>query len=178
MENKKLMMFVKIGIAVGLAILVIYFLSTTVFKSKKSSEYFADYKHPVLDDDDVLRQRGTEGRAEAKVDFAGSALGDGHVKPIPFGPKRMPMGIATDLLPKDKFWGNEVESFDAIAPRVLEGQNFLEADRFVSVDTVSTSNKNANYQLRMDPPIKKQDVGVWSMSSYDKKDDLRKPLDH
>jgi hypothetical protein len=178
MDNKKSMMFIKIGIAILLAILVIYFLSKTVFNTKKSNESFADYKHPVLDDDDFLRQRGTEARVEAKVDFAGSMQGDGHVKPIPFGPKRMPMGIATDLLPKDKFWGKEVESFDAIAPRVLEGQNFLEADRFVSVDTVSTSNKNANYQLRMDPPITKQDVGVWSMSSYDKKDDLRKPLDN
>lgn len=59
----------------------------------------------------------------------------------------------------------------------LGGMNFLKAGHHVGINTVSSSLRNANYQLRADPGIPKQQVGPWNGSTIEQ-DLERKPLDH
>jgi len=180
--DKQFGTIVKIGIAAVLAFLVVKIIQSTFFCKNKNAESFFDYgktKSPGPSpsggtsgggDDDFYK----DGGYRINVPEKGR---DAQMKAIPTGPKRMSMGVATDLLPKEDQWSNEADSFEAIMPKAIKDQNFLEADRFIGVDTISTSNKNANLQLRADPPIKKTDVGPFLNSSYDKKDELRKPLE-
>ena len=59
----------------------------------------------------------------------------------------------------------------------LGGMNFLKAGHHVGINTVSSSLRNANYQLRADPAIPKSNVGPWNGSTIEQ-DLERKPLDH
>ena len=59
----------------------------------------------------------------------------------------------------------------------LSGMNFLNAGHHVGINTVSSSLRNANYQLRADPPIAKKNVGPWQESTIDQ-DLERKPLEY
>lgn len=47
----------------------------------------------------------------------------------------------------------------------LADRNFLESGHHFGIDTVSSSLKNANKQLRSDPPIPQVPVGPWSQST-------------
>ena len=75
---------------------------------------------------------------------------------------------ANDLLPKGA-------SEDAPSGE-LNGMNFLKAGHHVGINTVSSSLRNANYQLRADPSIPKASVGPWNGSTIES-DLERKPLD-
>lgn len=69
-----------------------------------------------------------------------------------------------DLLPKT----NEVKEWESQFP-VGDGdakdKNFLVAGYNIGINTVSTSLKNPNLQLRSDPYIPRVDVGPWNQSS-------------
>ena len=83
------------------------------------------------------------------------------------GPR--PSVSANDLLPKG--------ATDMSTTQQLGGMNFLKAGSHVGVNTVSSSLRNANYQLRADPVIAKQNVSPWSNSTIEQ-DLERKPLEY
>jgi len=67
-----------------------------------------------------------------------------------------------DLLPKDK--KNAVNDFNnnnPVSEGVLKGVNFLEAGYQVGVNTVGQSLRNANQQLRAEPPNPQVNVSPW-----------------
>ena len=76
---------------------------------------------------------------------------------------------ANELLPKG--------TTDMSTTQQLGGMNFLNAGSHVGVNTVSSSLRNANYQLRADPVIAKTSVGPWSNSTIEQ-DLERKPLEY
>jgi hypothetical protein len=76
---------------------------------------------------------------------------------------------ANELLPK--------AATDGAPSGDLGGMNFLKAGHHVGINTVSSSLRNANYQLRADPPIAKKNVGPWQSSTIDQ-DLERKPLEY
>jgi hypothetical protein len=86
-------------------------------------------------------------------------------------PVMPPMTVSSDLLPKADPLNTEFAEF---APK-LDG-NWLQSDRYTALDTVGNSKRNANYQLRSDPPIKRTSVGAWNNSTLES-DLLRKPLE-
>jgi hypothetical protein len=79
----------------------------------------------------------------------------------------------SDLLPKDNHseWSNLNP-----ASNDLKNLNLLSADQMIGINTVSSSLRNANLQLRSDPSIKKVDVGPWAHSTIDP-DPYRRPLE-
>ena len=85
-----------------------------------------------------------------------------------------PMNVASDLLPKPT--SPQVLDFGEFAPKALQGQNFLDVSQQIGVDTQGSSLKNANRQLRSDPPNPRTNVGPWANSSIDT-DLLRRPLE-
>ena len=84
------------------------------------------------------------------------------------------INVATDLLPKPA--SPQVLDFGEFAPKALQGQNFLDISQQIGVDTQGSSLRNANYQIRSDPPNPRTNVGPWSNSTIDT-DLLRRPLE-
>lgn len=85
-----------------------------------------------------------------------------------------PTNVAADLLPKPET--PQVMDFGEFAPKALQGQNFLEVSKQLGVDTQGSSMRNANYQLRADPPNPRTNVGPWQNSTIEA-DLLRRPLE-
>lgn len=71
-----------------------------------------------------------------------------------------------DLLPKDAAnskWAQVVPSGQGD----VSNQNYLTAGYLVGVNTVGPTLRNANQQLRSDPPIEKMNVGPWNQTTIE-----------
>jgi hypothetical protein len=73
--------------------------------------------------------------------------------------------ISTNLLPKED--PQLVEDWNVVTPGNLSDQNFLEAGFHLGVDSIANTLKNANYQLRSEPPNPQVKVSPWMQSSYE-----------
>ena len=82
-------------------------------------------------------------------------------------------GLASSLLPREVA---SQEDFGEFAPEdILEGQNFLEPRAQIGFpETVSGALRNANQQVRADPPNAKEPF-VWNNSTI-APDTMRRPL--
>tara|TARA_B100000287_G_scaffold27786_1_gene26330 strand:- start:3060 stop:3509 length:450 start_codon:yes stop_codon:yes gene_type:complete len=82
-------------------------------------------------------------------------------------------GLASSLLPREVA---SQEDFGEFAPEdVLEGQNFLEPRQQIGFpETVGGALRNANQQVRADPPNPKEPF-VWNNSTISP-DGMRRPL--
>jgi len=78
--------------------------------------------------------------------------------------------ISSSLLPNKD---NVDEGFD-FSPANLEGMNFIDSSKFI-IGTSSQSLKNANYQLRSEPPNPTVKVCDWNQSTIEQ-DKMRRPL--
>ena len=82
-----------------------------------------------------------------------------------------------DLLPEGQ--ATEIQQFNEGIPDVgegiLRGVNYLDAGFHVGVNTVGQSLRNANLQLRAEPPNPRTQVSPWLMSTIDP-DLSRRPL--
>ena len=84
---------------------------------------------------------------------------------------------AEDLLPKED--SAAIKEFNIAKPAgegILEGVNMLDAGFHVGVNTVGQSLRNANRQLRSEPPNPQVNVSPWLMSTIGP-DLLRRPLE-
>jgi hypothetical protein len=94
--------------------------------------------------------------------------------------------VASDCFPKDRLSATDLLPKDAanskwaqVAPAGqgdLQDQNFLTAGFNLGLDTVGSSLRNANQQIRSEPPIAKTSNWPIHMSTIDA-DLMRKPLD-
>ncbi len=88
--------------------------------------------------------------------------------------RQMPLlSASASLLPKSN---SKMAGFSEFAPKGLQGQNFLDAAKYIGVNTQGSSLRNANYDLRAAPSIPRRQVGPWSQSTIDP-DPFRKPLE-
>lgn len=84
---------------------------------------------------------------------------------------------ASDLLPSEE--SKEISEFNQnypIGEGVLKGINFLSSGYHIGVNTVGQSLRNANRQLRSEPPNPQVSVSPWMNSSIGP-DLLRRPLE-
>jgi len=82
-----------------------------------------------------------------------------------------------DLLPSGK--SKQIQDFDNANPTgegILKGVNFLDAGFHVGVNTVGQSLRNANRQVRAEPPNPQVSVSPW-MNTTIGPDLIRKPLE-
>lgn len=94
------------------------------------------------------------------------------------GPLVMPTNVSSDLLPTTAPpTGNKDFDFGEFSPdpAALQG-NFLTATQQRGMDTQGSSLRNANHQLRSDPPNPRKPVGPWLTSTIDP-DLMRRPLE-
>ncbi len=74
---------------------------------------------------------------------------------------------AEDLLPGDTDFTNMFDQNYPHSQGNLSYKNFLESGHHYGINTVGSSLKNPNMQLRSDPPIPKISVGPWMQSSIE-----------
>jgi hypothetical protein len=80
--------------------------------------------------------------------------------------------VSSNLLPKEP---SKMESFAEFSPLNMKDTNFIDSSKFV-IGTQSQSLRNANYQLRSDPPNPQKEVCPWMQSTIAPEDD-RRPLE-
>lgn len=112
---------------------------------------------------------GSQGFAGAKEGFANLEDVSG---PANFGSHDTPSGCysrdqltPSELLPKDasSVWAQQ----NPMGTGSLKGKNFLSAGALVGVNTVGESLRNANYQLRSEPPNPQVAVSVFNNSTIE-----------
>jgi len=103
----------------------------------------------------------------------GAASGDGSPTPACFPRDRL---SAQDLLPKDAANSRWAQQNPAVGGDVRD-QNFLTAGYHIGIDTVGSSMKNPNLQLRSEPPIEMKPVSPWLQSTTTYSDINRRPLE-
>ena len=92
-------------------------------------------------------------------------------------PLVMPTNVASDLLPTPPPAPNKELDFGEFAPQPAAlTQNFLTATQAQGIDTKGSSLRNANLQLRSEPPNPRRAVGPWLTSTIDP-DLMRRPLE-
>ena len=71
----------------------------------------------------------------------------------------------SELLPRDQnsTWAQQ----NPMGTGSLKGKNFLSAGALMGVNTVGQSLRNANYQLRSEPPNPQVPVSVWNVSTIE-----------
>jgi hypothetical protein len=101
--------------------------------------------------------------------------------PANFGSSSAPAGCyprdqltPSELLPKDQnsVWAEQ----NPMGPGSLKGKNFLSAGALIGVNTVGQSLRNANYQLRSEPPNPQVPVSIFNQSTI-QPDTNRRPLE-
>jgi len=136
-----------------------------------SSNDQAAYKKP---------QQGTNGAKPAE-DIQGS--GNGSFAPVNGVPSNggMPsscnkpnMQNPADLLPKDN--NSQWAQLNPAGKGDLANINLLKAGYHIGIDTVGQTLRNANLQIRSEPPNPQVNVGIWNTSTITP-DFLRVPLE-
>jgi hypothetical protein len=81
---------------------------------------------------------------------------------------------AQDLLPQDKSstWAN----VNPDGQGTLEGKNFLQAGYHIGINTVGQNLRNANLQIRSEPPCPQVQVSPWLQSTIEP-DVSRRPME-
>jgi hypothetical protein len=94
--------------------------------------------------------------------------------PVPAGASNLPVANPSDLLPRDT--NNQWGSLNPSGSGDLLGQNLLSATFLTGIDTIGNTMKNANLQLRSEPPNPQLNVGPWNQSTF-APDLMRTPLE-
>ena len=115
-----------------------------------------------------------------------NAMGEGFADlnsegPANFGSTGSPAGCyprdqltPSELLPKSQnsVWAEQ----NPMGPGSLKGKNFLSAGALIGVNTVGQSLRNANWQLRSEPPNPQVAVSIFNQSTI-APDTNRRPLE-
>lgn len=129
---------------------------------------------------DVANVTGNSHALSGDLHTSASNLGDME-GPANFGSASAPAGCYPrdqltpgELLPKDQnsVWAEQ----NPMGPGSLKGKNFLSAGALIGVNTVGQSLRNANYQLRSEPPNPQVPVSIFNQSTI-APDTNRRPLE-
>jgi hypothetical protein len=110
-----------------------------------------------------------------------SAGGSDMLGSVPMAAGQKPAGCypreqinPSELLPQDNnsMWAQ----MNPAGAGDIQGKNFLSAGALIGVNTIGQSLRNANYQLRSEPPNPQMKVGPWMQSTVEP-DLLRRSLE-
>lgn len=183
------------SLALGMALLVVILLLLFLFVSSNkkarvaNSERFFGGELGV--DATTPQSASVASNSNANPDLASSGIGA-------YGPSD-PMGNemynpvqagaaapAASCFPRDRLSAEELLPKDAANSKWAQmnpagqgdvrDQNFLTAGYHVGINTVGQSLRNANYQLRSEPPNPQMPVSPWNISTIEP-DQMRRPLE-
>jgi hypothetical protein len=116
---------------------------------------------------------------ETFADFA--SYDGGAMGPVPMAGAKKPQGCypREQLNPHDLLPADEASTWAQMNPAGsgdLQGKNFLSAGALIGVNTVGQSMRNANLQLRAEPPNPQVGVSPWQNTTIEP-DLSRRPLE-
>ncbi len=122
---------------------------------------------PLVTETALKAAAGVQGSVPSKEGFADLSAYEG---PASFGTAEAPAGCyprdqltPSELLPKDmnSIWAEQ----NPMGPGSLKGKNFLSAGALIGVNTVGQSLRNANLQIRSEPPNPQVAVSIFNQST-------------
>ena len=162
--------FVRVLLIVG-GIAVLYFLVTRYFNSQKVESFASEMNHSEGEMENQETDYSTDIQASQGVGqnevYGGIEDGEQH---------ETNNNIPVDCYPRDQLKPDELLPGDAnsqwakINPAgqgALGDQNFLNAGFHIGVNTVGQSLRNANLQLRSEPPNPQLKVSPWMQSTIE-----------
>jgi hypothetical protein len=180
------------SIALGMALLVVVLLLLFLFvtSNKKArvanSERFlvGELNTPPVPSSVASRSTANPDMASSGIGSIGASdpLGNEMYNPISSGPATPSAScfprdrlVADDLLPKDAA-NSKWAQMNPAGQGDIRDQNFLTAGYHVGINTVGQSLRNANLQLRSEPPNPQLPVSPWNISTIEP-DQTRRPLE-
>lgn len=144
-------------------------------KAAEDKKAAADKK--AAEDKKAADAKASEAKAAPKNEkFQDKKNGEGFADlsayqgPAQFGSAEQPAGCyprdqltPSELLPKDmnSVWAEQ----NPMGPGSLKGKNFLSAGALIGVNTVGQSMRNANLQVRSEPPCPQVAVSIFNQST-------------
>jgi len=117
----------------------------------------------------------------ATDNFTDYAAVDSEMGPVPMAASQKPQGCypreqlnPVELLPSDP--NSQWAQVNPQGAGDIQGKNFLSAGALIGINTIGQSLRNANLQLRAEPPCPQVNVSPW-MNSTIEPDLIRKPLE-
>ena len=107
------------------------------------------------------------------VDYAPINSGDSSMAGMPSNCNSQSMNSPSDLLPSDN---NSGWSLKPMGSGDFMGVNFLNAGYLIGVDTIGSTLRNANQQIRSEPPNPQLLVSPWNNTTIEP-DAFRQPLE-
>ena len=185
---------VSVALLVILVVVAFYMLDPTLGGLLRRREGFAGMTKPSLGDSGGRMDVSGNVQAAAEMGNPHSVGGDmtkagaegfadlsAYEGPAQFGAAGAPAGCyprdqltPSELLPKDKnsVWAQQ----NPMGNGSLKGKNFLSAGALIGVNTVGQSLRNANWDLRSEPPNPQEPVSVFNNSTIEP-DTNRRPLE-
>lgn len=129
------------------------------------------------------KQEQVEEVKQADVVKPAEVLGNEEYRTVDYSTQKLP----NDCFPKDRLTADDLLPKDAANSKWaqvnpagqgdVKDQNFLNAGYMIGINTIGSSLKNPNLQLRSEPVIPKVSVGPFLNSTYEPSDALRRPLE-
>jgi hypothetical protein len=165
------------GVVLGLGFIILIAILIKYNNEKSSTK---DNMMTPLNMSNIDTAYPTAGSSQPVVQGA-SAVGSenylsvsGMNTTMPSGNMNHPTMNPAELLPKDM---NSEWASITPASNDLKNLNLLNPNQLIGINTVGSSLRNPNLQLRSDPPIPKVDnLGPWNQSTIDK-DTMRRQFD-
>ena len=145
--------------------------AATVNKGAENAGMNANSPHtmatPLVTETALKAGPGVQGSKKAGEGFADLSSYEG---PASFGAAEAPAGCyprdqltPSELLPRDmnSIWAEQ----NPMGPGSLKGKNFLSAGALIGVNTVGQSLRNANLQVRSEPPNPQVPVSIFNQST-------------
>jgi hypothetical protein len=107
------------------------------------------------------------------VDYAPVNSGDGNMAGMPSNCNAQSMNTPSDLLPNDN---NSGWGLKPMGSGDFMGVNFLNAGYLIGIDTIGSTLRNANQQIRSEPPNPQLIVSPWNNTTIEP-DAFRQPLE-
>lgn len=171
-----------VGLVVAIVLGGAYIMNPTYTKRMLRIEGFesgastmsadSNYTQPVMDVSGGVQQKAEMANPNVATPVTKEgfeSLGEG---PAQFGNAEAPAGcyprdqlVPSELLPKDpnSVWAQQ----NPMGTGSLKGKNFLSAGALIGVNTVGQSLRNANYQLRSEPPNPQVPVSVFNQTTIE-----------
>jgi hypothetical protein len=140
------------------------------FEDKKDVKKFQNEKFEDKKDVKKFQNEKFEDKKEKFEGGEGFADLSAYEGPAQFGSAEQPAGCyprdqltPSELLPKDNasVWSEQ----NPMGPGSLKGKNFLSAGALIGVNTVGQSMRNANLQVRSEPPNPQVAVSIFNQST-------------
>lgn len=188
------------GILILIVLFILAYLVYEYFQKKRSvEEEFEDFEYvnddgndesneaPLLDDVPLIREEAPRMINNAQQPKAMLQRTESSPRPVPVVQNNTKKEqTPNDCFPKDKLTPEELLPLDAansdwaqVNPSgqgCVKNQNFLTSGYHMGINSVGSTLRNPNLQLRSEPPNPREKVGPWMQSTIEP-DLNRRPLE-